>query len=111
MNALQTRLAGRPAFFHPHVSLRSRLPHRIGLYDTDPMRRTLETLIDFDMLNAGRARLSVLAVDLRTGKEVAFDTTRTRGKRSNRPGVAGSRSGGPRLLPGGPLLGRCIIGQ
>jgi predicted acylesterase/phospholipase RssA len=78
MNALQTRLAGRPAFFHPHLSFLSRLPHRIGLYGTDPMRRSLEKLIDFDLLNAGPTRLSVLAVDLRTGEEVAFYTTRTR---------------------------------
>jgi NTE family protein len=40
------------------------------------MAVTLENLIDFDVLNDGPIRLSILATDLATGEPVAFDTGR-----------------------------------
>ena len=75
--ALQTRLFGRPALFHPRLPL-SGLPERTGLYDVGPLRRRLESLIDFERLNSGKVRMTVLAVDLQTGEEVVFDSTRSR---------------------------------
>jgi NTE family protein len=78
MGALQTRLAGRPAMFHPRLPNLSGQPERVGMYDVAPMRRTLEELIDFDRLNSGAVRLSVVAVDLETGAEVVFNTATTR---------------------------------
>lgn len=47
----------------------------LGFYDTAELRRTLERLVDFDRVNAGEVRLSVGAVDVRTGNFVYFDTT------------------------------------
>jgi len=44
-------------------------------YDTSPLRLTLEQLIDFDRINAGRMRFSVGAVNVRSGNFVYFDTT------------------------------------
>ena len=78
MGVLQTRLAGRPAMFHPRLPNLSMQPERVGIYDVAPMRRRLEELIDFDRLNSGRIRLSVVAVDLETGAEVIFDTRERR---------------------------------
>jgi NTE family protein len=44
-------------------------------YDTRPLKTTLERLIDFDRINANRKRLSVGAVNVRSGNFVYFDTT------------------------------------
>jgi NTE family protein len=45
----------------------------ISYYDTAPLRATLERLVDFDLINAGAIRLSVGAVNVRTGNFVYFD--------------------------------------
>jgi NTE family protein len=47
--------------------------HRVGvdeaaLYSTAPLRETLKTLVDFDYLNERRSRLTVGAVNLRSGR-------------------------------------------
>jgi len=46
-----------------------------SFYDTRDLKRTLERLVDFDRLNACRTRLSVGAVNVRTGNFIYFDTT------------------------------------
>jgi NTE family protein len=46
-----------------------------SFYDTANLKRTLERLVDFDRINAGATRLSVSAVNVRTGNFVYFDTT------------------------------------
>jgi NTE family protein len=49
-------------------------------YDTSGLKATLEQLIDFDRINSNRMRLSVGAVNVRSGNFVYFDTaTRTIG--------------------------------
>lgn len=45
-----------------------------SFYDTSDLKHALERLIDFDRLNAGMTRLSVGAVNVRTGNFVYFDT-------------------------------------
>ena len=45
-----------------------------SFYDTADLKRTLERLVDFDRINAGGERLSVGAVNVRTGNFVCFDT-------------------------------------
>ncbi len=44
-------------------------------YDTRPLRTTLERLVDFDRINSGAMRLSIGAVNVRTGNFVYFDST------------------------------------
>jgi NTE family protein len=44
-------------------------------YDTSPLKATLERMIDFDRINASPMRLSVGAVNVRSGNFVYFDTT------------------------------------
>jgi NTE family protein len=46
-----------------------------SFYDTKHLKHTLERLVDFDRLNAGTARFSAGAVNVRTGNFVYFDTT------------------------------------
>jgi NTE family protein len=46
-----------------------------SFYDTSELKRTLVRLVDFDRLNASTTRLSVGAVNVRTGNFVYFDNT------------------------------------
>jgi len=71
---LQTAAFGNRAMFVPsYADMMSTKMTAIGLYDLSPLRSTLERLVDFDLLNAGPARLTVVAVDLETGDQVLFD--------------------------------------
>lgn len=47
-----------------------------SFYDTGQLKSTLERLVDFDRINHGETRLSVGAVNVRTGNFTYFDTTR-----------------------------------
>lgn len=76
--ALQARVAGRPQLYHLRLGELLGGDGRPGLYDPAPMRRALETLVDFDLLNRGPIRLTMLAVDVETGSEVSFDSQRER---------------------------------
>jgi NTE family protein len=72
-SAMQTRLFGRSGLFMPRMPelLWERQP---GLYDMRPLRATLNDLIDFDRLNSGEVRLSIMTTDAETGDSVVFDT-------------------------------------
>jgi NTE family protein len=52
------------------------LPEALSLYDTAPLKATLERLVDFDRINAGETRFSVGAVNIRTGNFTYFDNSR-----------------------------------
>ena len=69
---------GVPGFFAPRIPPApfqpSGTPGAISFYDTEPLRRTLEELVDFKLLNSGAVRLSVGAVNVRTGNFAYFDT-------------------------------------
>jgi NTE family protein len=75
---VQAHLFGRPGLFQP------RLPPSVGigahaapgLYDLTPLRKQLAQLVDFERLNDGEVRLSVVATDVVTGEAVVFDTAR-----------------------------------
>jgi NTE family protein len=59
-----------PPFLHPAGTIEA-----TSYYDTSQLRGTLERLVDFDYLNAGKMRFSVGAVNVRSGNFVYFDTT------------------------------------
>ncbi|MFI4958815.1 MAG: DUF3734 domain-containing protein [Lysobacterales bacterium] len=71
---------GQAGFFEPRLG--PLLPWHTGpagasWYDTTPLRATLERLADFDRINDARAmRVSVGAVNVRTGDFIYFDNTR-----------------------------------
>ena len=76
--AAQVMLFGVPGFFAPRLPpapFQPRgTPGAISFYDTAPLRATLEELVDFKLLNSGAMRLSVGAVNVRSGNFEYFDT-------------------------------------
>jgi NTE family protein len=77
-NATMAMLFGVTGFFAPRVPAAPFQPPgtlaAISYYDTEPLRKTLERLIDFDLLNSGKVRLSVGAVNVTRGNFKYFDT-------------------------------------
>ena len=73
---------GIPGFFAPRApfSLLSTrgTPEATSVYDTKPLRETLEALVDFNLINAGGMRLSVGAVNVASGNFIYFDNTQGR---------------------------------
>jgi len=75
-SATSAVLFGIPGFFKPRVDPTLMLGGAAPVtsyYDTAPLKETLERLIDFDRINDGDMRLSVGAVNVRTGNSVYFD--------------------------------------
>ena len=77
-----TATTGLPGFFTPRLvppALSAPgTPEAISIYDTTPLRDTLADLVDFDRINHARAmRLSLGAVNVRTGNFAYFDNRET----------------------------------
>ncbi len=76
---MSTVIRGIPAFFEPNLAaLRGSQAH-VGVelaayYSTEPLRRTLGSLVDFDSLHDGLTRLTVGAVNACTGAMRYFDS-------------------------------------
>jgi NTE family protein len=72
-------LGGVPGFFAPRFPAPWFYPlgtvEATSFYDTSRLKLTLEQLIDFDRINSGGMRLSVGAVNVKSGNFVYFDTT------------------------------------
>jgi NTE family protein len=75
-------VSGAPGFFVPRAVTPWLWPNgSIGVtsyYDTKELKATLERLIDFDRINGRTIRLSVGAVNVRSGNFAYFDTTKDR---------------------------------
>jgi len=60
-----------PPIFTPTAA-----PDRLGFYDTKPLKGLLESLVDFDRINAAKeTRFGVGAVNIKTGNFIYFDNT------------------------------------
>lgn len=82
LSSLFTLLMGQPGFFEPRrqnpwLQLAG-AEGATSYYDSSALKKTLESLIDFDILNDGRKRISVGAVNVRTGNFIYFDTDKQR---------------------------------
>lgn len=77
MSAAWIATFGVPGFFTPRVPPASfyppGAPEALSLYDTSALKGTLERFVDFDRINRGEVRLSVGAVNVRSGNFVYFD--------------------------------------
>jgi NTE family protein len=76
LSAASATVFGIPGFFeplHPAGAFGA-----LSLYDTAPLKRSLLELVDFDLINRAEVRLSVGAVNVRSGNSVYFDNTRMR---------------------------------
>ena len=80
--ATRALVHGQPGFFKPRFPSPLWSPFSgdaaTSFYDTAPLQRTLERLVDFDRLNSGEVRVSVGAVNVRTGNLTYFDTSERR---------------------------------
>lgn len=78
--ANQAMMNGIPGFYRPQFPPAplqlAGTPAALGIYDTSPLRETLLELVDFDYLNGEGPRLSVGAVNVRTGSMTWFDSDR-----------------------------------
>jgi NTE family protein len=75
----ETIVQGIPGFFQPNPGAAWGMYLRVGLeraalYTTEPLKRTLNELVDFEYLNRGQTRLTVGAVSVRTGDMRYFDS-------------------------------------
>jgi NTE family protein len=81
MSAASAAMFGVPGFFVPRFPPPSMLPDgspgALSFYDTRPLKATLERLVDFDLINEKRIRLSLGAVNVRTGSSIYFDNADT----------------------------------
>lgn len=77
-SAASVMLFGVPGFFKPRFPPPPlQAPGTLGAisyYDTTPLKETLTRLVDFDRLNAGDIRISVGAVNIRSGNFEYFDS-------------------------------------
>jgi NTE family protein len=76
-SALWSAMLGIPGFYKPRFPpawmQTDGSPGALSIYDTSPLRATLERLIDFDLINSKKVRLSVGAVNVATGNSEYFD--------------------------------------
>ena len=97
---------GVPGFFTPRLPPAPLWPHGSpqaqSYYDTAPLRRTLERLVDFDRINDLKCRLSVGAVGVTSGNFRYFDNLefRRQGKRIEPEHIMASGA----LPPGFPSI-------
>jgi len=75
-------VVGVPGFFVPRLPppafMPDGAPGALSVYDTDPLRATLRRLVDFKLIKRRKVRLSVGAVNVRTGRSTYFDNLQTR---------------------------------
>ncbi len=74
-----TLVGGIPGFFSPRLPAWGGVQAKVGLdaasyYDTMPLRQTLSSLIDLAVLNAAHPRLTVGAVNVKSGELRYFDS-------------------------------------
>ena len=77
-SAALSAIGGVPGFFEPRIPpavvMPQGTPEAISVYDTEPLKATLNELVDFDLLNSGLVRMSIGAVQVLTGNMQYFDT-------------------------------------
>jgi NTE family protein len=105
-NAALVATFGTPGFFTPRVPPAplwpKGSPEAQSYYDTAPLRKTLERLVDFDRINDLKCRLSVGAVGVTTGNLQYFDNVemKRQGKRIGPEHIMASGA----LPPGFPSI-------
>src|ERR1700758_2967544 len=97
---------GVPGFFTPRIPPSAIWPINsatsLSYYDTSPLKKTLERLVDFDRINDLKCRLSVGAVGITTGNFRYFDNVefKRQGKRIGPEHIMASGA----LPPGFPAV-------
>lgn len=75
-SALETLMLGRAGLFRPRLYPGPRVGVNdvSALYDLAPLRTSIMSLVDFDLMNCGDVRVSIATTDVVTGERVVFDT-------------------------------------
>lgn len=78
-SAFLAAVFGAPGLFAPRLvpfwAAQPGTPAGLGIYDTTPLRNTLERLVDFDRIDDSRSpRLTIGAVEVESGNSVIFDS-------------------------------------
>jgi NTE family protein len=78
LSAAYISTVGVPGFFEPRfpppMVMPAGSPAALSVYDPAPLKTTLEQLVDFELLEGGPVRLSVGAVNIRSGNFAYFDS-------------------------------------
>lgn len=94
---------GVPGMFTPRVLppmlAQPGTPQALSFYDSGPLAKTLDSLIDWDLLNDGPVRLSVGAVDIESGNFEYFDTRGPKARRIDARHIMASGALPPGLPP------------
>ncbi len=81
MAAMSAATVGVAGFYRPRMPPTSFAADgtegALSIYDTTPLKATLEELVDFDLINRGQVRLSLGAVNVCKGTSTYFDTKNT----------------------------------
>ena len=80
-SAAAAAFVGIPGLFRPRADpslLLGGAAPVLSYYDTAPLKSTLERLVDFDRINRREMRLSLGAVNVRTGNSIYFDNATQR---------------------------------
>jgi NTE family protein len=76
-SASASAMFGVPGFFQPRfpspLLTPSGSPGALSVYDSTPLHRTLQELVEFDLINERKTRFAVGAVELRAGNSIYFD--------------------------------------
>jgi NTE family protein len=82
LSAAYISTVGVPGFFEPRFPppqmMPAGSPAALSIYDSAPLKATLEELVDFDLIEDGPVRLSVGAVNIRSGNFAYFDSADVR---------------------------------
>jgi NTE family protein len=81
--SLTAALTGVPGFYSPNPAaiwgLQSQVGvEQAGLYSVEPLKRMLPSLVDFDLVNSGKPRFTLGAVNVLTGQMRYFDSRDSR---------------------------------
>jgi NTE family protein len=81
-SAASSMTLGVPGFFVPRMPPPFMAPdgsiEALSFYDTQPLRATLEEMVDFELINRKEIRLSLGSVSVRSGNSVYFDNQKMR---------------------------------
>ena len=81
-SAWTTIMMGQPGFFEPRYPgpwlEPAGSPGATSYYDSRELARTLEKVVDFELLNSRRVRVTVGAVNVRSGNFIYFDNAKER---------------------------------
>lgn len=109
-SATQIAWRGQEGFFTPRVPPAWAWPPgsagATSLYDTDPLRETLNRLVDWDLLNSDAVRVTVGAVEVETGN---FRTFESAGGRAGVPSISADHVMASAALP--PAFAPIKIGE